>query len=98
MILEIRAIRKFWKYSKIDAFIWLATFGTVLIVSVEIGLVVGVMLSLITLLILNVKSQSCLLGVIPHTNIYVNSRTYKKVKIKNTNDIRIETYNVEIET
>ncbi|CAH1373967.1 unnamed protein product [Tenebrio molitor] len=77
MVMQIGDVYKFWKLSKMDALVWLATFLTVVFVSIEIGLLTGVVMSLATIFVLSLKPHTCLLGSVPHTDLYMNIERYK---------------------
>ncbi|KAK9754976.1 Sulfate permease family [Popillia japonica] len=77
MFLQIRDFWKFWKLSKLDAAIWMVTFVGVVFVSIDIGLLVGVIMSLVTIFLLGMKPYTCLLGSVPHTDLYVDIKRYK---------------------
>jgi solute carrier family 26 protein len=64
-----------------DALVWLATFLTVMFVSIEIGLLTGVVISLATIFVLSLKLHTCLLGSVPHTDLYMNIDRYKGVSV-----------------
>lgn len=80
MLMQITAIFRFWKLSKMDAAVWLVTFLTVVFVSIDIGLLLGVIMSLLTILILGFKPYTCLLGSIPHTDLYLDVTRFKGVR------------------
>lgn len=79
MLVQVAELRKFWKLSKLDAIVWLTTFLTVIFVSIDIGLFVGLILSLATIVIMGFKPYACLLGSVPHTDIYLDITRYKMV-------------------
>lgn len=81
MLMQVTALFRFWKLSKMDAAIWLVTFLTVVFVSIDIGLLLGVVMSLLTILILGFKPYTCLLGSIPHTDLYLDISRYKGVSV-----------------
>uniref|UniRef100_A0A1B0GNH1 SLC26A/SulP transporter domain-containing protein n=1 Tax=Phlebotomus papatasi TaxID=29031 RepID=A0A1B0GNH1_PHLPP len=68
---------KFWKCSHLDGCIWMATFLTVVIVAIDVGLIVGIALSILTLLLKSLKPYVCLLGSVPGTEIYLDVTKYK---------------------
>ncbi|KAJ8957239.1 hypothetical protein NQ318_007803 [Aromia moschata] len=78
MLMQITAVWKFWKLSKMDAIVWITTFLTVVLVSIDIGLLVGVLMSLVTIFILGFKPYTCLLGSVPQTDIYLDITRYKR--------------------
>nr|XP_023019470.1 solute carrier family 26 member 10-like isoform X1 [Leptinotarsa decemlineata] len=80
MLMQIGDIAKFWRQSKLDALLWIVTFLTVVFVGMDIGLLVGVLMSLVTIFILGFKPHSCLMGLVPHTDIYLDVNKYKGAK------------------
>lgn len=58
--------------------VWLLTFGTVVIIDIDIGLLAGVLTSLLVLYIKGYKSTYSLLGVVPDTDIYVDLENHKR--------------------
>ncbi|XP_044259438.1 pendrin-like isoform X2 [Tribolium madens] len=78
MVWQIKQLFRFWKMSKMDALVWLATFLTVVFVSIEIGLLTGVVMSLATIFVLSLKPYTCLLGSVPSTDLYININRYKR--------------------
>lgn len=79
MLMQIKDFYKFYKTSKLDAFVWLATFISVVFIGIDIGLLVGTVLSLLTIFILSFKPYTCLLGNVPHTDLYLDINRYKGV-------------------
>ncbi|GJQ74244.1 hypothetical protein Trydic_g19148 [Trypoxylus dichotomus] len=77
MFLQVRDFWRFWKLSKMDAVIWMVTFVGVVAISIDIGLLVGVIMSLVTIFLLGMKPYTCLLGSVPHTDLYVDIKRYK---------------------
>ncbi|CAH0553727.1 unnamed protein product [Brassicogethes aeneus] len=77
MLMQVTALPSFWKLSKMDALVWLVTFLTVVIVGIDIGLAVGILMSLLSLLVLNFKPYTCLLGHIPKTDLYLDCGKYR---------------------
>lgn len=65
--------------SRLDAIVWLVTFLTVVIVAIDIGLLVGIILSLSCIFIRGMKPYTCLLGHIPKTDLYLDTTRYKAV-------------------
>lgn len=75
--MQVKQFFTFWRLSKIDAFIWLGTFLTVVIVSIDIGLLVGIVLSLGSIFLRSMQPYSCLLGNIPNTDLYLDIKRYQ---------------------
>ncbi|KAF5308663.1 hypothetical protein FQR65_LT06124 [Abscondita terminalis] len=77
MLVQVTQFCHFWKLSKLDAFVWIMTFLTVIFVSIDIGLLVGFILSLAEIVIMGFKPYTCLLGSVPNTDIYLDVTRYK---------------------
>lgn len=80
MLLQVTAFWKFWKLSRMDAIVWIVTFLAVVCISIDIGLLIGVVMSLICIFILGFKPYTCLLGAIPNTDLYLDINRYKGVR------------------
>jgi len=63
-----------------DATVWMVTFLTVTFVGIDIGLSTGVAMSLLSIFILGFRPYTCLLGWVPHTDLYLDIKRYKGVK------------------
>ena len=50
MFLQFKDLKKAWLVSKLNAFVWLATFISTVVLDIEYGLMVGFALSVLTLL------------------------------------------------
>lgn len=81
MLMQVKQCVQFWKMSHLDAIVWLGTFLTVVIVSIDIGLAVGILLSLACIFIRGMKPYTCLLGHVPKTDLYVDVKRYKAVSV-----------------
>lgn len=79
LLLQAKQLFEFWKMSRLDAIVWLATFLTVVLVSIDIGLLVGIVFSLACIFIRGMKPYTCLLGHIPKTDLYLDITRYKAV-------------------
>ncbi|XP_054007384.1 solute carrier family 26 member 6-like isoform X1 [Hylaeus anthracinus] len=77
MFQQAKQLMKFWKLNKYDALIWIATFLMVVVVSIDIGLLFGIMLSLLIILLQSIRPYTCLLGHIPNTDLYLDLSRYK---------------------
>ncbi|XP_055372387.1 prestin-like [Condylostylus longicornis] len=65
LLLQLTQFFDFCKLNKLDAFVWAITFLTVVLIAIDIGLIIGIILSLGCILIGSMKPNACLLG---HTN------------------------------
>lgn len=79
LFMQTKDLLQFWKLSRLDAIVWLATFMTVIIVAIDIGLAVGIMLSLASIFIRGMKPYTCLLGHVSKTDFYLDVKRYKTV-------------------
>lgn len=64
-----------------DALVWLSTFLAVVLVGIDIGLLVGVLMSLISIFLLGFKPYTCLLGSVAGTDFYLDTKRYKGVSM-----------------
>lgn len=79
MFQQAKQLIKFWKLNKYDALIWIVTFLIVVIVNIDIGLLLGIMMSLVIILLQSIRPYTCLLGHIPNTDLYLDLSRYKAV-------------------
>lgn len=80
MLLQVVDFFKFWRISRLDAVIWMSTFLAVVIVSIDVGLLFGIITSLACIFIRNMTPYRCLLGNVPNTDIYLDINRYKAVR------------------
>jgi solute carrier family 26 protein len=79
MLLQAKDLPSFWRLSKLDGLVWIITFLTVVLVDIDYGLLVGLGLSLASILIQGMKPYTCLLGAMPNMDIYLDCNRYKEV-------------------
>ncbi|KAF5287626.1 hypothetical protein FQA39_LY15829 [Lamprigera yunnana] len=77
MILQFVSLRKYWRLSKWDAAVWIVTFFTTTLVSIDYGLLSGIVVSVASIFIQGQRCYSCLLGVVPSTDLYLDIDRYK---------------------
>ncbi|XP_072379809.1 prestin-like [Diabrotica undecimpunctata] len=80
MLVQVTQLVSYWKLSKFDALVWITTFISVVFISMEIALIVGISLSLLSIFIASFKPYTCLLGSVPHTDLYLDMNRYKGAK------------------
>lgn len=78
LIVQVKDFPKFWCKSKIDAAIWFATCFFVVIVAIDIGLLIGVSLSVLGLMYNSLKPHVCVLGHVPETNLYLDVDKFER--------------------
>lgn len=79
MILQVYDVKKYYEESVLDAVVWIATFLSVVIIDIDIGLLIGLLLSFLVLYKKGYKTYSCMLGQVPSTDIYVDIQTHKTI-------------------
>lgn len=79
LLWQFKQLFEFWRLSTLDGVIWLVTFLTVALVAIDIGLGVGILLSVLTLIVKGLRPYVCLLGNVPGTEIYLDVTRYKRV-------------------
>ncbi|XP_076240598.1 prestin isoform X2 [Calliopsis andreniformis] len=79
MFQQASEFKKFWKLNKYDASIWIVTFLIVVIVNIDIGLLMGIIMSLAIILLQSIRPYTCLLGHIPKTDLYLDMSRFKAV-------------------
>lgn len=77
--MQVKDLRRFAREGVLEMAVWVVTFLTVIIVDIDIGLLTGILVSLFALYLKGWKSYSCLLGVVPGTDIYIDLKTHREV-------------------
>ncbi|KAK4878201.1 hypothetical protein RN001_010707 [Aquatica leii] len=77
MILQFLSLKKYWTLSKWDGTVWIITFFTTIIVDIDYGLLSGVIVSLVSIFVQDQKCYTCVLGVVPNTDLYLDMELYK---------------------
>lgn len=79
--MQVKHFVEFWRISRLDALIWMSTFLAVVIFAIDVGLLVGIVVSLVVIFIRGLKPYTCLLGHVPNTDLYLNIKRYKAVSL-----------------
>lgn len=79
MILQFTSLKTYWRLSKWDALVWLVTFLTTVFVGIDVGLLAGILTSMLSIFAQGYLPYSCLLGVLPKTDLYLDLKRYKGV-------------------
>lgn len=77
MFKQFLELKNLWKISIIDFAVWLVTFSATALLDVDLGLMVGVVFALLTVIIRSQRPYSCILGQVPGTDIYKDISVYK---------------------
>ncbi|KAF5276712.1 hypothetical protein FQR65_LT16239 [Abscondita terminalis] len=80
MIMQFTSLKKYWKLSKWDVLVWIVTFFTTTLVGIDYGLLAGILVSLMSMFIRGQKAHTCLLGVVPETDLYLDMKLHKKAQ------------------
>ncbi|KAL7034789.1 hypothetical protein ACKWTF_008094 [Chironomus riparius] len=78
MLMKISEFNHFRRKSNRDGFVWLLTFLSVVIFSIDVGLLVGVCLSVLCLFFYGINSHMCVLGNVPQTDFYLDIDKFQK--------------------
>lgn len=78
MLVQVTEFPRFQKKSKIDGFVWMATFLAVTILSIDIGLLVGIVLSILCIFWHSIKAEICVLGNVSDTELYLDIDRFEK--------------------
>jgi len=76
-LIDLGEVRRLWRYQRRDAAVLLLTLGAVLVFGIELGLVVGVLASLLAHLWRTSRPHVALLGRIPGTQLFRNVRRHE---------------------
>ncbi|KAF7988716.1 hypothetical protein HCN44_001289 [Aphidius gifuensis] len=78
MFLQIKDLKKYWRLSTADGCLWLVTFLSVIILDIEYGLLIGAVICFSRLIVLSIKPYTCKLGLVPGTDLYLDTNRYEK--------------------
>ncbi|XP_060852779.1 prestin isoform X2 [Rhopalosiphum padi] len=78
ILLQVRDVVRVWRTSKADAAIWIATYCTVVLVEIDVGLLAGVVVSLFFVFSRGIGTGIVVLGRIPDTDLYVDMDRYRR--------------------
>jgi MFS superfamily sulfate permease-like transporter len=70
MILQITQLPKIFKQSQLEAIAWIVTFSSVIILDVDIGLYIGVFVTLMLCILRSQRPRMSIMGKIESTDIY----------------------------
>lgn len=79
VLFQVKDLIGILKLSKMDGIIWICTYLTVVLVEIDVGLAVGVTVSVISIFIRGMRPYICQLARLPNTDIYVDPSRYSKV-------------------
>lgn len=80
MFMQVKDLKRFLREGILESAEWIGTFLVVVIIDIDVGLLAGIIISILALYIKGLKSYSSMLGQVPETDIYVDLATHKNVK------------------
>lgn len=80
LILQVKKVVTFWRLSKWDFTVWMFTFVTTITFGIDIGLGVGLATAIFSIFIRGYTPYTCLLGVVPKTDLYLDLNRFKGVQ------------------
>lgn len=80
MFLQFKDLPRTYKQSKLDGFVWIVTFLSVVCLDIDYGLGIGLAASVATMVIRNQTPEVLVVGQVPGTNIYLDTARFKKAK------------------
>ncbi|GAB6029790.1 hypothetical protein CHUAL_005505 [Chamberlinius hualienensis] len=80
MFKQVMDFKDALQVSKLDAATWAVTFLSTCLVDIEIGLGVGIMFSLLTILIRTKRPRVFSMGNVPYTDVYLDVKKFKTAK------------------
>jgi len=78
MFKQATDIKRYWKVDKIDLSIWLVSFTATLLLNVDLGLMVSVVWTVLTIVARNHRAGGSVLGNTEGTDIYKSMRKFNK--------------------
>lgn len=76
--MQIGDYSRFKKKSNVDAFVWMVTFLSVIIFSIDIGLLIGLILSIVCILCSGFKAHFTILGHLPNSDLYLDIDSFQR--------------------
>jgi solute carrier family 26 protein len=78
MLMQVQDYFKYRQRCQIEAFVWLATFLSVVLLSIDIGLSVGAALNMVCIFCNSFKAHCCLLGSVPGTDLFLDVMKFER--------------------
>lgn len=78
MFLQVGDFTRFKKKSNVDAFVWMATFLSVIIFSIDIGLLIGLVISIVCIFCSGLKSHFTILGRLSDSDLYLDIDSFQR--------------------
>ncbi|XP_006011141.1 pendrin [Latimeria chalumnae] len=79
MFMQVFDIPLLWRQNKVDSMIWVFTCIASIILGLDLGLLLGVVFELVTVVVRTQFPTTATLGNVPGTDIYKNIKAYKNI-------------------
>jgi len=76
ILLQVLDFPKIWRKSKTDGTVWIVTYSTAIVLDIDMGLLIGVTVSLLIVFVKGVLHEVHVLGRLPDTDLYVRLDLY----------------------
>ena len=80
MLFQVLQVKRFYKQDPLEAVTWIVTFVAVVVIDIDLGLLCGVAMAMISLYWRGLKAHSCSLGRVPDTELYVDLEGHEKAQ------------------
>jgi len=85
MFMQVKDLKRFRREGVLEMAVWISTFLGVVVIDIDIGLLAGVLVSILALYLKGWKSYSSLLGQVSGTDVYVDMKTHRAaLQVANT--------------
>ncbi|KAG8316926.1 hypothetical protein J6590_037271 [Homalodisca vitripennis] len=76
MLMQVKDLPVAWRHYRRDGVIWIVTFVSVILIDIDVGLGVGIIVSLASIILMGQNPQIHVLGNLPNTDIYLEIDRY----------------------
>lgn len=79
MITQVTKLPTIWNLSVLDGLVWIITYLSVVLIEIDVGLLIGLCASVLSLLVQGLRPHTCVLSRVPGTDVYVDKSKYSQV-------------------
>ncbi|KAK2851498.1 hypothetical protein Q5P01_007774 [Channa striata] len=80
MFMQLVDIPFLWRTNKVDLMVWMVTFIGAIVLNLDVGLALAVGFAILTVIFRTQLPHYSLLGLVPGTDLYLDTETYKEAK------------------
>ncbi|KAK2851497.1 hypothetical protein Q5P01_007773 [Channa striata] len=80
MFVQLVDIPFLWRTNKVDLMVWMVTFIGAIVLNLDVGLALAVGFAILTVIFRTQLPHYSLLGLVPGTDLYLDTETYKEAK------------------